>query len=313
MLRERREDVKIDRLFGILSVLLEQDRVKTKDLARRFEVSERTIDRDIATIERAGMPIVTYPGAGGGVGLLEGYKLDKRLLSRQDLAVIIAGLSGLGTIDGDSGNLQALLAKLSPQAASSLALESDIVIDFSSWDNDVVLPRKISRLREAIANRQCVKLRYISGSGWSERQVEPCKIVFKARGWYLYGYCRLREEFRLFKLNRIAEMELQEHFVPRPLGELDLRWEDPPPDEGRAVLRFSSSQEHLVMDLFGPENYHHLPDGRVEAVMENTCEQWVIGLVLGLGGGVELVQPKAWRNRLAERLKKNWEQHNTEH
>lgn len=304
--------VKIDRLFGILAILLEQDRVKAKDLAARFEVSERTIHRDVATIERAGIPIITYPGSGGGIGILDGYTLDKRLLSRRDLAAISAGLAGIGSIGGEDDGFQTLLAKLSAEPASSLALESDILIDLSSWDRDEVLPKKISLLRGAVARRACVEVAYISGSGKKRRTLEPYKIVFKAKGWYLYAYCRLREEFRLFKLERMDSMrETGETYQPREMDGVPLRWEEEPLEGNRqrVVLQVDRSLEHLAVDLFGTRGYRVLEDGRLEGVLEQADNWWVLHFVIGMKGMATVTKPESLRDDIAKEAKKIWEQH----
>ena len=292
--------MKLDRLFGILSVLLERDRVQARELAERFEVSERTIFRDIAALEGAGMPVVTFPGSGGGIGILPGYKLDKRLLSKQDMAAIGAGLAGLSSIGG-SREVKDLVEKLMPENSGLLALESDVVIDFSSWDDSNFLLRRIGLLRGAIADKRCVEMAYVSPGGRSSRIVEPSKIVFKANSWYLYAFCRSRREFRLFKLSRMLDVvPTDEAFAAHPAGELPLRCatgRGPGPGQ-RVRLRFPARQEYLVMDMFGRENYTLLPNGGLEAQFYTGDLDATLYMVLSYGPEVEVLEPQALIDRL---------------
>ena len=285
--------MKLDRLFGILSVLLERERVQAKELAERFEVSERTIYRDIAALEGAGMPVVTFPGAGGGIGILPGYKLDKRLLSRRDLAAISAGLQGLGSIGGDR-SVSDLVEKLMPENASALSLENDVVIDFSSWDKSSFLLRRIGLLRSAITARRCIQIDYVSQGSRGQRWVEPHKIIFKANSWYLYAFCRKRQGFRLFKLSRMLEVGgLGDSFTPRGLEEIPLDWDivvQPGGPAERVALRFPPSQEYLVMDLFGRDGYEALPDGSLVAAFSTTDLPAAMYMVLGFGPNVEVLE-----------------------
>lgn len=293
--------MKLDRLFGILSVLLEQERVQAKELAQRFEVSERTIYRDIAALEGAGMPVVTYPGTGGGIGILAGYKLDKRLLSKKDLADIGAGLAGLSSIGGDR-QVKDLVAKLLPETKGQ-PLESDIFIDFSSWDESSFLQRRIEALRTAIGEHYRVELEYVSPSGRVKRWVEPHKIVFKANSWYLYAYCCLRQGFRLFKLNRMVEIGPPgEAFTPRPLESLSLEWgQDGYKGQGeRVVLKFPPSQEYLVVDLFGRGGYEAMDDGSLVVPFHSDDMASTLYMVLSFGPYVEVLESDSLKGLLVD-------------
>lgn len=285
--------MKIDRLFGILSVLLECERVSARELAERFEVSQRTIYRDIAALEGAGIPVVTFPGCSGGIGILPGYKLDMRLLSRWDLSVIRAGLAGISSLGGNERSMNTLLARLMPETADTLLLESDIIIDFSGWDNSHFLLRRIGLLRSAIAAERCVQVEYVSPQGRTTRLLEPHKIVFKSSSWYLYAFCRLREDFRLFKLTRMQGLSLAgEAFSPRALESLPLEWREDLPDSGgeRVVLRFPAHMEYLVMDMFGMKNYEAAADGSLQVTFFSTDLVGTMYQILAFGPDVEVLE-----------------------
>ena len=87
--------MKIDRLIGILSILLQEEKTTAPELAERFEVSRRTINRDIEDLCKAGIPIKTAQGTGGGISIMDGYRMDRTILSSKDMQMILAGLRSL--------------------------------------------------------------------------------------------------------------------------------------------------------------------------------------------------------------------------
>ena len=143
--------MKIQRLLGILCVLTNADKITIQELAQRFEVSKRTIFRDLDTLNCAGIPIVTYPGIGGGVSIIEGYKIDNRVLSADDTEKVFTALNGLKSIDGDTA-ITNLIAKLAPEKESKLFSQSQYVINLSSWFSDSTTKEKVMALSQAIQN-----------------------------------------------------------------------------------------------------------------------------------------------------------------
>ena len=90
--------MKIDRLIGILSLLLQRDKITSAELAEKFEVSRRTILRDIETLNQSGIPVFAEQGQGGGISVMEGYKMDRTLLSSEDMRAILSGLQSLDSV-----------------------------------------------------------------------------------------------------------------------------------------------------------------------------------------------------------------------
>ncbi|MBS5873644.1 MAG: YafY family transcriptional regulator [Clostridiales bacterium] len=215
--------MKIQRLLGILCVLTNTDKITIQELAQRFEVSKRTIFRDLDTLNCAGIPIVTYPGIGGGVSIIEGYKIDNRVLSADDTEKVFTALNGLKSIDGDTA-ITNLIAKLAPEKESKLFSQSQYVINLSSWFSDSTTKEKVMALSQAIQNRHCIHLEYISKQSRSMRIVEPHKLVFRQSQWYLYAFCRKRNDFRLFKLRRIVRYEeLEAQFTMRQISSIEFK------------------------------------------------------------------------------------------
>ena len=202
--------MKLDRLIGILSILLQQEKITAPELADRFEVSRRTIQRDIESLCRAGIPIATAQGSGGGISILEGYRVDRTLLTAPEMQGILAGLRSLDSVSGTRRYAQ-LMEKLCAGAGTLVPGSAELLIDLSSWYKDSLAP-KIELIQGAIRQRRTVRFCYFSPKGESRRTVEPYYLVFHWSAWYLWGRCQTREDYRLFKLNRMTELAAGEPF-----------------------------------------------------------------------------------------------------
>ena len=189
--------MKIDRLIGILAVLLRREQITAPELAARFEVSRRTINRDIESLCKAGIPIVTSQGSGGGISIMEDYKIDRTLLTTKDMQMILAGLRSLDSVSGSSYYEQ-LMEKLKPGASSFTCGSDFMLIDLSSWYKDSLAP-KIQLIQEAIPEKRLLTFRYYSPKGEAERTAEPYYLVFHWSNWYLWAWCEKRQDFRLFR------------------------------------------------------------------------------------------------------------------
>lgn len=213
--------MKMERLIGILPILLQRERVTTPELAEQFEVSRRTIQRDIESLCRAGIPIATAQGAGGGISIMEGYRVDRTVLTDPEMQAILAGLRSLDSVSGTRRYAQ-LMEKLSAGTGGLVPGGAHMLIDLSYWYK-TSLPPKIELIQNAIEQHRTIRFTYLSPKGESMRTVEPCHLVFHWSAWYVWGWCRSREDFRLFKLNRMTDLTAGEGFPPRaaPLPDLE--------------------------------------------------------------------------------------------
>ena len=193
--------MKMERLIGILSILLQRDKVTAPELAEQFEVSRRTIQRDIESLCQAGIPIATAQGTGGGISILEGYRVDRTVLTTPEMQAILAGLQSLDSVSGTRRYAQ-LMEKLS---AGSGGRDSHILIDLSSWYKTSLSP-KIEAIHSAIRQHLTIRFTYFSPKETALRTVEPYDLVFQWSSWYVWGWCRTRQDFRLFKLNRMTDL-----------------------------------------------------------------------------------------------------------
>lgn len=221
--------MKVDRLVSIILLLLEKERVGAQELADLFEVSPRTIYRDIDAINLAGIPICSTTGVGGGFEIMQNYKIDRKVFSADDLSAILMGLSSVsGMVRGEE--LVNALAKVKSfiPAGSAKEIElkaNQIYIDLAPWTGNRDIGPNLALLKTALQQNRLVSFTYTGRSGQkTARTAEPYQLVLKNSQWYWLGYCHTRNDFRLFKLARTAGLQLQQTtFTPReyPKPQLD--------------------------------------------------------------------------------------------
>lgn len=288
--------MKIDRMIGILSILLQQEKVTAPYLAEKFEVSRRTINRDIEALCMAGIPLVTESGQGGGVSIMEGYKIDRALFTTQDMQAILAGLRSLDSVSGTNQYVQ-LMEKLSAGASNLLAGDTHILIDLSSWYKSALSP-KIALLHGAILSANKVSFTYHSPKGESERTVEPYDLIFQWAGWYLWGWCERREAFRLFKLMRMTDLALGETFEKRTVSLPDLSSKQIFPPQFQVTAKIDPAFKWRLVEEFGLESFRSMPDGTLLFCSDFVDKQSIVGWIASFGGGAELLEPVELRQEV---------------
>ncbi|MBC2082674.1 YafY family transcriptional regulator [Listeria welshimeri] len=210
--------MKIERLIGIIMLLLQRELVSASEMATMFEVSKRTIFRDIDTLMMANIPIYTIAGTKGGIGIMPTYKVDKKLLTAEDLTAIIASLDGMEQLLSSAETKKTLQKMKNMLDHSSEPPKSSISLDFSNLSMKKELNAKVESLYLAIKKHHLVELSYIDRAGKQTiRKTEPYHLLFRNRSWYLQGYSLERNDFRTFKMSRIVELKtLEETFEARP-------------------------------------------------------------------------------------------------
>ena len=289
--------MKIDRLIGILSVLLQEEKTTAPELAERFEVSRRTINRDIEDLCKAGIPIQTAQGIGGGISIMEGYRMDRTILTSKDMQVILAGLRSLDSVSGSSYYGQ-LMEKIQSGSSDFVSGRDSILIDLSSWYKGTLAP-KIEMIQDAIENRKLIRFHYFAPSGESTRTIEPYYIIYKWTSWYVYGWCLKRKDFRLFKLNRMDKaVVLNDTFECRNVPAPEIS--SGPAQPRNIILRalFEPDMKWRLVEEFGPECYEEVEDGRLllsEAYYDlDNLVMWL----LTFGDKVEVLEPPEVRDKL---------------
>ena len=299
--------MKLDRMIGILSVLLQQEKVTAPFLAEKFEVSRRTINRDIETLCMAGIPLVTEPGRGGGISIMDGYKIDRTLLSTSDMQAILAGLRSLDSISG-TNRYALLMEKLSAGSSGLLAGDTHILIDLSSWYKDTLSP-KIELLHSAILSENRVSFTYFAPKGESKRIIEPYDLIFRWSSWYVWGWCESRKDFRLFKLGRMTELRREDTFEKRSAPVPDLSQERIFPYAHCVKAIIQPEYKWRLVEEFGPESFTERQDGTLLFSFDFTDRQSIVGWVASFGDGAELLEPEEIRKDMlafAEGIRKNY-------
>ena len=288
--------MKTERLIGILSILLQRERVTAPELAEQFEVSRRTIQRDIDSLCRAGIPIATTQGSGGGISIMEGYRVNRTVLTAPEMQAILAGLRSLDSVSGTRRYAQ-LMEKLSAGTGGLVSGGAHMLIDLSSWYK-TSLPPKIELIQGAIEQHRTIRFAYFSPKGESVRTVEPYYLVFHWSTWYVWGWCQSREDFRMFKLNRMTELTAGEPFEPRHTPLPDLEPKRIFPIKHQVTVLFDSSCRWRLVEEYGVDRFTVEPDGRLRFTGGFPDADSVLSWVLTFGDKAELLEPEELREQL---------------
>lgn len=294
-----------NRLFEIVYILLQKKKVTAKELAEKFEVSTRTIYRDVETLSMANVPIYATQGKDGGIALLDRFVLNKTILSEEEQNQILFALQSMKNVSGQDE--KGVLEKLS--ALFNKAVNDWIKIDFSTWKKDAAQEAKFEMIKKAILNKSRIEFLYYNSNGEkSKRIVEPLQIWFKDKSWYLMSFCKLKEDYRIFKIARMKEIKmLREHF------ERDLPKEQKDKTRDFKIislkLEISKAMAYRVYDEFESEGISKNRNGDFVVKAEYPENEWVWGYVLSFGEYVKVLSPKRAREIIKGKLKKSLEKY----
>lgn len=299
--------MKIDRLVGIITLLLQNEKMTAPELAKRFEVSRRTINRDIEDICKAGIPLITTQGMNGGISIMDGYKIDKTLFSHSDIQAILAGLLSLDSVSQNK-NYQNIIDKFSANK-DDFCLLNTMMIDLSSHYKSMLAP-KIELIKESIECSLRITFQYFNKNGERTIVIDPYLIVFKWSSWYVFGYMYKDDSFRLYKLNRINDLQLTHyHFELREIPNETLNFDNYFTDTIQAVILFDKSEEYRLLEEYGRNSYIPTKDGKLHFSFSFTNQDYLLSWVLSFGNKAELIEPKELRIILKQQLEKNLRQY----
>lgn len=293
------------RLFELVYLLLEKGKVPAPELARRFEVSVRTIYRDVDALSAAGVPIYAAPGRNGGVALMDHYVLSRAALSEEEQGQLLTALRSLAATPGlAAGETLSKLSGLFRRQEPNW-----LEVDLSHWGDTAEDSGKFQTLKEAILSHRVISFTYVSSYGKATiRRVLPVRLVFKGRAWYLQGFCLEKQAYRTFRLSRMLALAVTGQIMaPSPT---------PPPNIQDSVapsfvtlhLRFAPSVAYRVYDELAESQVTHLPDSSLEATATFPEDDWVYGFLLSFGPNVEILSPERVRRQVGLLAKKIWEQ-----
>ena len=298
-------DVKImkdNRLFRILYYILQKGKVTANELANKFEVSVRTIYRDIDSISCAGIPIYALQGKGGGIEIAEDFILSKSLLSEHEKQQIISALQGLDNTTRQHEN--ELLTKLS--ALFKMKNTSWIEVDFNNWQNNKMYERTFNGIKSAILSKNIVSFIYFSNNEKeTSRRVKPVRLLFKSQDWYLYAFCLLRNDFRYFKLSRIKNLEIHTEKFDDSFEDAILKKEIPHENTVHIHIKVKFDRK-VAFRVYDEINGEIIEDdeGNLYAEIEIPNDYNLFNYIFSFGDGAEVLEPKEIRMQIKEMINK---------
>lgn len=287
------------RLFKIVYHLLEKGKSTAPELAEKFEVSIRTIYRDLDTISAAGIPIYATQGKGGGIFIMQDFVLNKSLLSEQEKEQILMALQGISATEHNQTD--ELLMKLSGLFQSKVT--NWIEVDFSEWYKNTPNYDVFNLIKNAIFNQYTITFSYFAREGnYSNRTVEPIKLIFKNKDWYLYGFCLLRNDFRFFKLTRIKDLEISsDTFIREVKSSHEIETVIKNKNFIHAKLKFSPKVAFRVYDEF-TDNVSKDNQENLYVNIDLPDNETLFSYILSFGDNVEILEPDYLRHSMKEKL-----------
>lgn len=291
-------------------MLINRPQITAKELSEKFEVSIRTIYRDIESIAAAGIPVVSWQGKKGGFCLMENYRIDRQMLTINDMTSILMALKGISTTldDGNIGEAIEKIESLVPNDKRELINRQfeHIIIDLAPWGSSASQKEKLILIQQALNGQKLLQFSYrnLKGEAFT-RVVEPMSLILKINSWYLYGYCRNRKDFRIFRLSRIYESEvLDSGFSPRshPFNSQDFFNDQRAPVD--LVLRFPSTAKSIVEEFYCEYPSSKDENGRITVKVSFPEDEWVYSMILSHGSDCEVLYPIHIRNLIKSRLTK---------
>lgn len=301
--------MRIDRLVSIIMILLDKKRMGAQELADMFEVSSRTIYRDIDAINLAGIPVRSTSGVGGGFEIMSEYKVDKQVFSTADLSAILMGLSGLSNmIRGDElvNTLAKVKSFIPAEKAKDIEIAANqICIDLSPWIGNRNIQPYLKTIKTALQDHKLLCFEYTAHRGnKSARTVEPYQLVLKSSHWYFYGYCRNRNDYRLFRLSRMSDLQMrQETFIPRDYQKPTLDFEKILVSMQTDIkIRIHKSILDRVLEFCTYE--HFMPDGAEHYIVNFPFieNEYYYDILLGFGDKCECLEPPHIRAKMKQKI-----------
>ena len=301
--------MKLQRLIAILTALLQRERISATTLASMFEVSVRTIYRDIEALESAGIPIVTHTGVNGGISIIDQYKIDKKLFTNEDISTLLTSLYSVsGSISDAKLNqtLEKIKGLIPSEYSKAIELTSkQLHIDLTPWSNNPGISNALVQIQEALAKSKLLTFDYTARHREStERTAEPHQLVLKENNWYLKAFCLKRQDFRTFKLRRMENIcVLTESFQPREFETGMTDFKDWKSDKLIIVeLVADASLRERAMDYCRDEYIKEMDGGRLYITLPFVESEMGYSVLLSMGHKCEVISPEHVRLELMRRV-----------
>lgn len=284
---------KIERLISIVMILLQKEVVSASEFSRLFNVTRRTIQRDMEALSYANIPIYAEYGAEGGYALMEEYKFDKRLLNNKDIENILIALDGFERLITNQ-EIQTTIQKIKGMTSADISPTLDLT--FYDWPGRSQINEEVLFIKQAIENNWLLKFEYVDQIGnKTYRLVEPYKVHLREMHWYLFGYSVERKDYRKFKLTRITNIEKDGFFVPRS----DMVFEEKKQhNEQQSLVTVQLSVDVAVRDQFieryGKNSVTKVTPREYHATIELPENQFSYQFLAGFGNKVKILKPKSF-------------------
>ncbi|MDR2897580.1 MAG: YafY family transcriptional regulator [Spirochaetaceae bacterium] len=299
--------MKAERLLAILTILLNREKVTAPYLAKRFEVSLRTIYRDLEALTQAGIPVYATPGRDGGIELVQGFRMDSQLLEPAEIQHMLAGLESIQHLV-QGMEFEKITEKF------SLMLKESRQRGIRSPENHIFIELAPSRrekgvidmIQQSINGKGLLSIGYSDANGKvTERVTEPLALVYMWQSWFMYGYCQLRDDFRLFRILRITKPLLVPGVRRTPSTDISDRpwlkvWEGCVPPE-HIVLTMDSIAKNRASELYDEDTLQPLPDGRFRVKLFFPIDEWLLSSIMALPGEVTVEEPESLKRTIVER------------
>lgn len=251
----------------------------------------------------AGIPVVSEQGQGGGISIMEGYKIDRTLLSSEDMKAILTGLQSLDSVSGTRRYRQ-LMEKISADGSAAVNADNHIIIDLSKWDRSLV-SEKIELIKTAIEHDVKIRFHYFSPIGESDRIFEPYHLVFQWSNWYVWGYCTQREDYRMFKLSRMTGLMLTgEKRGSREVPEYVCDKLEHTEGEVEITVKFDDSVKWRIIDEYGVNCLKYNENGEIMVTFTWSDLPAFYRYILSFDDKAEIIEPLEYRREFAGLLKK---------
>lgn len=294
------EKMQIDRLFQIIYILLEKKTVTAKELAEKFEVSTRTIYRDIETLSSSQIPIYASKGKGGGISLLDDYILDKTVLTEKERNQILFALQGISKISNqDEKNTLEKISNIFNKSKTNW-----IEVDLSDWGTNLGADETFKIIKEAVINKKVLEFIYYNTYGEEKkRKACPLQIYFKDKAWYLKAYCKEKEDYRLFKISRMKEVKIIEETFEIELPEI--KEKRIKIKTIKLELEISKNMTYRIYDEFKKEEITQKENGDFIIKTEMPENDWVYGYILSFGENIKVISPEYAKKIIKQKLQKS--------
>jgi len=310
--------MRLSRLLSMVMLLVNKDRISATELAKRYGISVRTVYRDIDAIRDAGLPVESFQGVEGGFSLSQEYKMTKQSFNAEDVAPILTAFHGMSAVFMEKGN-DSVMEKISGLVPAAQKEEiqrycDQIIFDFMPFGYSTQAQEALNDIHTAIRLSRCIRFNYKNLKGErTERTVEPISLVFKGNGWYLFAFCREKEQPRFFKITRVRELTiLHETFQPRALSYWDTFGKEEQDRENvHYVLRFSAEAAEAAEEYFADDMIIKNPDGSFTVGLDFAEDGWIFTFILGFGDQCEVLEPEYARKNITETLIKTIQRYNT--